>query len=108
MTTTGETTAMSDREALARVLYDADMTEPYTDAEWAVVWPESPDSRMNRRIDAILASDWLRERDPRLKAEALREAADFLQGVASTQGMLLEPFVLDVLKARADEIGGAS
>ena len=69
----------SDREALARVLYDADMTEPYTDAEWAVVWPESPDSRMNRRVDAILASDWLRERDRRIRSVVGKEIAEAIE-----------------------------
>jgi len=27
----------SDRETLSRVLHDADVTEPYTDAEWAAL-----------------------------------------------------------------------
>jgi hypothetical protein len=60
--------ATSDRDALAEVLAEME----------AVSWDFFPAPRMaiDDVADAVLASDWLAQRDRRVRADALREAAD--------------------------------
>ena len=89
MTTTGDTTAMSDRETLARVLSQ----------NWRNMHTNEALGLQRMLADAILASDWLKQ----VKAEALREIA------LATHKMPSDPYkAAEWLRLRADEIGGAS
>lgn len=96
MTTTGETTAMSDREKLARLIsegVDGMSREAYEEAS------QDYKNEMLEGADRILTSDWLKQ----VKAEALREIA------LATHKMPSDPYkAAEWLRLRADEIGGAS
>ena len=67
---------MTDREELARVLYEA----PFAlGTSFTGTWPPShPDDRewWLTRADAVLASDWLRKHDERTESDALMTTYD--------------------------------
>lgn len=103
MTTTGETTAMSDRETLALELAQHYAVDEY-DCECVTNGGGNvPESIDLHRADAILASDWLAQHDAEVRKQVAEEIAEaLLKEFAGTGGG-------EYTAARiAREIGGAS
>lgn len=107
MTTTGETTAMSDRETLALELAQHYAVDEY-DCECVTNGGGNvPESIDLHRADAILASDWLEQVKAEARAEVRKQVAEeiaeaLLKEFAGTGGG-------EYTAARiAREIGGAS